>query len=196
VVTACRTSDGESLRGADCGRTSSLDRLVAKSLQKLADCPAAAEKPEKLRLVVRADFGRGTLGVTARKGAGPEALVACAKSALEGLSLEGVSHVNPRVTVTYAVAFDSAAPVQPSANPSSERSAAARDEGGGNADHVAQVAWDVALIRDAPRTGRVTARLKQGTTLHVGPAQDGWYPAKFGEGFTEEGWIYGAAIGR
>jgi hypothetical protein len=190
IVTACRTADGDTLRGADCGRTSSLDRVVAKNLQKLAECPALADKPDKIRLVIRADFGRGTMAVSARKGAASEALVACAKSALEGVSLEGVAHVNPRVTVVYSVAFDSVTPAAPS-----ERSPAPRDEGG-NADRTAQVVWDVALVRDTPRTGRVTARLKQGTALHVGPAQEGWYPVKFGDAFAEEGWIYGAAIGR
>jgi hypothetical protein len=190
IVTACRTADGESLRGADCGRTSSLDRVVAKNLQKLAECPALTDKPDKIRLVVRADFGRGAMAVSARKDAASEALVACAKSALEGVSLEGVAHVNPRVTVTYSVAFDSPTPAQPN-----ERPPSTRDEGG-NGDRTAQVVWDVALVRDTPRTGRVTARLKQGTVLHVGPAQDGWYPVKFGDAFSDEGWVYGAAIGR
>jgi hypothetical protein len=190
VVTACKTSEGESLKGAECGRTASLDRLVAKSLQKLAECPSAADNPDKVRLVVRADFVRGALAVSAHKGAMSEALVACAKSALEGVSLDGVPHVNPRVTVSYSVAFEAASTEPPADRPPSPR------EETGTADHAAPVVWDVALVRDTPRTGRVTARLKQGTVVRLGPVQDGWYPVKFGDAFANDGWIYGAAIGR
>jgi len=204
VVISCRTSEGETLRGADCGRTSSLDRVVAKGLQKLSECPSLADKPDKLRLVVRADFVRSTMAISGRKGAAAEGLVACAKSALEGVSLETVAHVNPRVTVNYTVTFDTQAPAPPSEQASapserptapSERPSPPRDETG-NANHTAQVVWDVALVRDSPRTGRVTARLKQGTVIHVGSAQDGWFPAKYGDAFAQEGWIYGEAIGR
>jgi hypothetical protein len=190
VVTACKTSEGEALRGAECGKTAGLDRLVAKSLQKLADCPSATDKPDKLRLVVRADFVQGTLAVSSRRSGASESIVACAKSALDGVGLEGIPHVNPRVTVSYLVAFEATAP-----EPQNDHPPSPRDESE-TAERSARVGWDIALVRDSPRTGRVTARLKQGTVLRLGQFQDGWYPIRFGDGFASEGWIYGEAIAR
>jgi hypothetical protein len=51
-------------------------------------------------------------------------------------------------------------------------------------------------VRDAPKTGKVLARLERGTSVHVGPVRDGWYPVKYGDGFASDGWVYRAAIGR
>jgi SH3-like domain-containing protein len=81
----------------------------------------------------------------------------------------------------------------PSASAASARPAA----GGGDAtEGTAQVVWEVAIVRDAPKTGKVVARLQHGAELHLGPVKDGWYPVKFGDGFTNDGWVYRGAIGR
>jgi SH3-like domain-containing protein len=56
--------------------------------------------------------------------------------------------------------------------------------------------WEVAIVRDAPKTGKVVARLQHGAELHLGAPKDGWYPVKFGEGFASDGWVYRGAIGR
>jgi hypothetical protein len=66
---------------------------------------------------------------------------------------------------------------------------------GGSAP-TAQVEWDVAIVRDAPKSGKVVARLPRGTTLRVGLPKDGWWPVKYGDGYTNDGWVYGGAIGR
>jgi hypothetical protein len=60
----------------------------------------------------------------------------------------------------------------------------------------AQVEWEVALIRDAPKSGKVIARLPRGSQVRVGPAKDGWYPVKYGGGYSGDGWVYRGAIGR
>jgi hypothetical protein len=61
----------------------------------------------------------------------------------------------------------------------------------------AQVAYEVALIRDAPaKNGKILARLPRGTALRTGTPKDGWVPVKYGDGFASEGWVYRAAIGR
>ena len=192
AVASCKTSDGESLRGADCGRTPALDRVVARSLQKLAECPSASASADKLHLVVRADYSRGSVSLSTRKTSGSEALVACARSAVEGISLDGVAHRNPIATVAYTVTLDPAA----SSRPTEEAPAPRGDPATVEAGQTTEVVWDVAIVRDAPRTGHVVARLKQGTALHVGPSQDGWFPIKFGDNFATDGWVYGAAIGR
>ena len=175
AIFSCKTAAGESLKGGDCGAVAGLDGLVLPRLRKLADCPDAAGTSGKVRLVVRVDFTRGALAVEfghdrPASGAGP--LLACAKSALASATLDGIAHDNPRYGVAYAVAF--AAP------------AAAADPGPAAApvvtsDATAQVEWDVAIVRDAPKTGKVLARLQRGTPLHVGAVRDGWYPVKYGE---------------
>ena len=58
------------------------------------------------------------------------------------------------------------------------------------------MAWDVAIVRDAPRTGKIIAKLDRGASVHVGAISQGWYPVKYGDGFASEGWVYRAAIGR
>jgi hypothetical protein len=63
-------------------------------------------------------------------------------------------------------------------------------------DEEAPVVWEVALVRDAPKTGKVLARLPRGSTVRLGPVRDGWYPVKYGDGFAAEGWLYRGAVGR
>jgi hypothetical protein len=60
----------------------------------------------------------------------------------------------------------------------------------------AQVEWEVALVRDGPKTGKVIARLPRGTSVRIGPARDGWYPVKYGSDYAGDGWVYRGAIGR
>ena len=60
----------------------------------------------------------------------------------------------------------------------------------------AQVAWEVALVRDTPKTGGLVARLPRGSKVKVGSSKDGWFQIKFGEGYAHEGWVYRGAIGR
>jgi len=60
----------------------------------------------------------------------------------------------------------------------------------------ATVAWEVALVRDAPKTGGLVSRLPRGTKVKVGSSKDGWYQIKFGESFNNDGWVYRGAIGR
>jgi hypothetical protein len=59
-----------------------------------------------------------------------------------------------------------------------------------------QVEWEVALVRDAPKSGKVIARLPRGTSVRVGPAKDGWYPVKYASSYSSDGWVYRGAIGR
>ena len=194
VVFACKTSDGDSLKGGDCGSLPGLDSIVMPRLHKLAECPEAAGSAGKLHLVLHDDFARGGLGVDLGRGHGvssPDALLACTKTAMTGASVAGVSHENPRYSVAYSVTFAGAAAGAPSASASTTPRA-----GGDAAEGTAQIVWEVAIVRDAPKTGKVVARLQHGAELHLGAPKDGWYPVKFGEGFASDGWVYRGAIGR
>jgi hypothetical protein len=193
VVFSCRTSDGDSLKGGDCGSLPGLDSLVMPRLRKLAECPEAAGASGKVHFVVHLDFPRGGVSVDLGRGhavPAPDALLACAKADVTGVGLTTVVHENPRYSVAYSVTFaggNGAAAASASGTPRA---------GGESAEGSAQVVWEVAIVRDAPKTGKVVARLQHGTELHLGPAKDGWYPIKFGDGFASEGWIYRGAIGR
>jgi SH3-like domain-containing protein len=63
-------------------------------------------------------------------------------------------------------------------------------------DGTAEVVWEVAIVRDAPRTGQVLARLQRGSRVSLGAGQDGWYRVKYGADFSSEGWLYRSSIGR
>jgi Bacterial SH3 domain len=189
AVFACKTAGGDSLKGNDCGALAGLDGLVLPRLRKLADCPEAASTSGKLHLVVRADFTRDAVTVDLGREHGvatAEPLLACAKNAMGSASLAGIAHDNARYSVAYAVTFGAPAAAAP---PAASLAAAA--------DATAQVEWEVAIVRDAPRTGgKVLARLPRGTPLHLGASKDGWYPVKYGDGFGSDGWVYRGAIGK
>lgn len=204
AVFACKTPSGDTLRSSECGNLPGLDAVVLPRLRKLSDCPEAATTNGKLRLVVRADFAHSSLGVELARDHGvasAEPLLTCAKGALASASLDGIAHENARYSVSYGVTFAASSPSAPVAVPSVPEAnpppptahAPAASEVG---DGTAQVEWDVAIVRDMPKTGKVVARLPRGTPLHVGPAKDGWYPAKYGDGFASDGWVYRGAIGR
>jgi SH3 domain-containing protein len=202
AVFACKTPSGDTLRSSECGSLPALDGVVLPRLRKLGDCPEAAATSGKLRLVVRADFTRGSIGVDLARDHGvaaAEPLLTCAKAALNSATLEGIAHENARYSVSYTVTFATPSAPAPAAMPASAPEAnpppvarAAPEI----ADGTAQVEWEVAIVRDTPKTGKVVARLPRGTPLRVGTARDGWYPAKYGDGFASDGWVYRGAIGR
>jgi hypothetical protein len=194
AVFSCKTASGDSLKGAECGAVPGLDGVVLPRLRKLADCPEASAAGGKVRLVVRADFARGALAVDLghEHAAAAAPLLACARSALASASLDGIAHDNPRYSVAYAVTLGAPAgtDTSPAAAPTSAPAM------GAAADGTAQIEWDVAIVRDAPKTGKIVARLQRGTSVRLGTVKDGWYPVKYGDGFTGDGWVYRGAIGR
>jgi hypothetical protein len=190
---ACKTASGDSLKGSECGALPGIDDIVLPRLRKLGDCPEAASASGKLRLVVHPDFARSALGVELGRNqtvGAPEPLLACAKSALAGARPAGVAHENPRYSLLYVATFAGSGSASA---PSAPEPAAAPER---PSDATAQVEWSVAIVRDAPKTGKVVVRLQQGTTVHIGAVKDGWYPIQYGDGFSSDGWVYRGAIGR
>lgn len=208
AIFSCRSSSDELLKGADCGTLAGLDGLVTPALRKLADCPSAATANGKLHLTVRVDFGKGSIGAEAGKNstvADADGLVACAKTALADLRPASIAHENQRYGVSYHLTFgaaggDDRGGPAPASNPPAGSASAAAASGstaaGSASDSEAQVAWDVAIVRDAPRTGKIVAKLDRGTSVRVGAVAQGWYPVKYGDGFANEGWVYRGALGR
>jgi hypothetical protein len=209
AVFACKSAEGDSLKGgAACGTLPGLDNLLIPRLRKLADCPDAAMANGVFHLIVHPDFSRGTVGVELGRGQGvgsPDALLACAKSDLAGAggSIAGIPHDNPRYSVSYRLNFGAAGAAAPA--PPAERADtppapavvhATRPIDDASGDGAAQVVWDVALVRDSPKTGKVVARLPKGTAVRIGSVKDGWYPVKYGDGFSAGGWIFRSALGK
>jgi hypothetical protein len=190
TVSSCKTSDGDSRKGPECGKLPGLDAIVVPRLRKLADCPDVAEANGKLQLLLQVDFVRGWLLVDLGHGqsvGSPDLLLACTKTELAGAPVASAAHEYPRYSVAYSVTFGGNRP--PNASASARPIADATEA-------TALVVWEVAIVRDAPKTGRVVARLPRGTTLHLGVAKEGWYPVKYGDGFASDGWVYRAALGR
>jgi Bacterial SH3 domain len=196
TVFACKSASGESMKGSQCGSLPGLDGIVQPRLRKLADCPQAAGASGRLHLVVRPDFARE--GVTVELGrdrsiANADGLLACAKAAVAPASIAGIAHDNARYSVAYSVSFGGTSP-QAAASGSP---AAGANQAPVVADGTAQVEWEVAIVRDAPKTtGKVLTRLPRGTSLRVGAPKDGWYPVKYGDGYASDGWVYRGAIGK
>jgi hypothetical protein len=197
VVLSCLTQDGESRKGtAGCGSLAGFDPVARPRLAKLAGCGAATGVSGKLSAVFALDFKSNHVGVEVGKSstvANTDGIGACLKTAFQGVSLGPIDHDQNKYGLVYSVTFSpttsSTTPTSP-ATATSTQSAVSADEG------AAQVVWDVALVRDAPRTGQVVARLQRGTKLHLGAGDDGWYRVQYGSGFTGEGWVYRGAIGK
>jgi hypothetical protein len=204
---ACKTVEGESLRGSSCGGLPALDTMAQPRLKKLAQCAGAQASVGKLHLVLHADFERGSLLVNSGKGstiAAPEAALLCARHEFEGAQLAGIRHAHKRYSVAYTVTFappsTAVAPEHPAsaagdtaAAASSPTEAPAKDAGSGGG---AEVVWEVGIVRDAPKTGHIVARLPRGTKIKLGPPKDGWYPIKYGADFGSDGFLYRGAIGK
>ncbi len=58
----------------------------------------------------------------------------------------------------------------------------------------ATVAWSTAIVRDAPRTGAIVARLPQNTAVEMVDRRGSWYGIRWQR--THTGWTYGDAIGQ
>jgi hypothetical protein len=194
VVFACKSASGDSLKAGECGSLPGLDGIVMPRLRKVADCPEAANNPGKLHVVVHIDFGRGGVGVDLGRGNGvssADALLSCAKTAMQGAVMSGVPHENSRYSVAYSLTF-----ADGSGGATPQASASARGAGDTSGDGSAQIVWDVAIVRDAPKTGKVVAHLPHGSTVRLGAAKEGWFPVKYGDGFANDGWVYRGAVGK
>jgi hypothetical protein len=214
VVLSCKTEEGEVKKGVGgCGPVAGFDAIAQPRLKKLAACPAALGANGKLSVVFNIDFPTNRVALEIGKSstvANMDAFATCVKPAFQGVSIGAVDHQNPHYSLFYSLVFApksgaavaggtlpaaSAAPAPPSqagvaATPSPAAPQVDTDEG------MAQVIWEVAIVRDTPRTGQVLARLQRGTKIHLGQGQDGWYRVKYGNDFSSEGWVYRGAIGR
>jgi hypothetical protein len=196
VLISCRTEDGATLKGRACGSVN-FDGIAHPRIKRLAQCPAARGVEGRLGVTFNLDFRTNRATFVAGKSStaqNADALLACLKPAFETVSLSAVDHEHPKYAVLYNVTFSAASGTTAAAKPTPAEAAPAAVAAADDA--TAQIVWEVAIVRDQPRTGQITGRLPRGSKVKLGPAKDSWYPIKFGESFGSEGWIYRAAIGR
>ncbi len=211
VVLTCRSEEGEALKGvAACGSIGGFDPVARPRLSKLGSCAAASGASGKLSAMFTLDFKTNHVGVDVGKSStvpNPEGFGACLRASFQGVSLGPIQHDQVKYSVVYGVTFASSSTppaAEPAASPggsppppgrtvppSAAASLTAPVEEGS-----AVVVWEVALVRDAPRTGQVVARLARGTKLRIGTAEDGWYKVQFGPSFGTEGYVYRGAVGK
>ena len=111
-VIACKTSDGESKKGKECGGLAGLDNVVPPHLRKLATCSAAEGQTGKLSFVATAVFPSGGLSWDVGKSStvgNLEGITNCLKTHFSGVTATGVAHEHNRYTVAYSVTFAPAA---------------------------------------------------------------------------------------
>jgi hypothetical protein len=202
AVLTCKTDDGESKKGKECGSLASLDLLVQPRLRKIAQCSAAEGQSGKLSFVVNADFKSGRLGWDVGKSStvgNVEGVTSCLKTLFAGTALNGVSHDHAKYTVAYtAMLSTEKAADKPDTKDGAGASVEpkAKDDDAPAATGEATVAWEVALVRDVPKTGQVVTRLHRGEKVKLGAMKDGWYSIKYGEALANDGWVYRGALGK
>lgn len=220
AVISCKTSDGDVKKGKECGGVPGLDQLVAPRIRKVATCGAAEGQTGKLSFVVNADFGKGTFGWDVGKSStvgNLDGITGCLKTHFQGVGTAGVAHEHAKYTVAYTATF---APGKDEAKDDAKDTSAKSDKpdakdqnakaGGDKPDDKgdkpepgviaaggeATIGWEVALVRDAPKTGSVVARLPRGTKVKIGASKDGWYAIKYGDGFGSDGFVYRGALAK
>lgn len=213
AVIACKTADGESKKGKDCGGLAGLDNVVPPHLRKLQTCSAAEGQTGKLTFIATASFPSGGLSWDVSKSStvgNLEGITSCLKTHFSGVTAAGVAHEHTRYTVAYtatfapAVAEPTTAKVDKDKDDKADKAGADKNAKDDKADKEpaagaggeASVGWEVALVRDVPKTGQVVARLPRGTKVKLGAIKDGWYAIKYGDGFASEGFMYRGALGR
>ena len=204
-VISCKTTDGEAKKGKDCGSITGLDNVVAPHLKKLATCSAAEGQTGKLSFLATASFPSAGLSWEVGKSStvgNLDGITSCLKTHFSGVAATGVAHEHVRYTVAYNATFSPSpeAPLAKIADKADRPDAPEKNDKSDKADAVAtgeaSVGWEVALVRDVPKTGAVVARLPRGTKVKIGPIKDGWYSVKYGDAFSSDGFVYRGAIGR
>ena len=205
IILNCR--DGRDAVDDNCGALE-FDPIAVPRIKALSECPAASGATGKLSIGFDVDFRKKAVKVLlGRSSTLPhekaEALIRCADKAFDKLSLAEVPHEHRRYTVFYTATFAPtalpasataplAAPANSAPGPVAEGRAAGSTVSESPASGFATVGWDVAIVRDSPKTGAIVTRLLRGSKVKVIAHQGDWYKVQYG---TAEGWVYRGTIG-
>jgi hypothetical protein len=187
-VTTCRGEGNKKLK--DCDKIQ-FDPVARGRLGALARCGAAEGAEGTLSIGFDLDFEkRAVVDVFAGKSTTfskeqASALIECAKKDFAALTLDGIDHEHLRYTAFYFVEF------LPAGVPAG---AAAPEEQAQAASGLATVAWDVAVVRDAPEDGKIATRLRYGTRVVVTGRKGRWYEVRY-DAKGQKGWVHRNALG-
>ncbi len=206
IIISCKTDTGETLKGAACG-TLDFDAIALPRLKRLSHCPTADGADGKLSVLFGLDFESNKVRIDVGRSTtieNKDTFSVCLNGAFDKVSLGAMAHDNTRYTVSYSVHFaprGSVTPATPGATPAdpnagSQTPSTASSPTADVAADSAEVVWQVAIVRDSPRTGNVVARLPRGSTVKIASNQEGWYRVHYGPSFGSEGWVYRASVGK
>jgi hypothetical protein len=187
-VTTCRGEGNKKLK--DCDKIQ-FDPVARGRLAGLARCGAAEGAEGTLSIGFDLDFEkRAIIDVFAGKSTTfsreqASALIDCAKKDFAAVTLDGIDHEHARYTAFYFLEF--LPPGAPSGAGSPEEQAQA-------ASGLATVAWDVAVVRDAPEDGKIVTRLRYGTRVVVAGRKGRWYEVRY-DAKGQKGWVHRNALG-
>ena len=104
------------------------------------------------------------------------------------MQLDGLDHEHTRYTIFYFVdSFRRAAS-------SLQTAQAQRPEETADASGLADVSWDVAVVRDEPEDGKIVTRIRYGTRVVVTARRGKWYEVKY-DAKGDKGWVHRNALG-
>jgi hypothetical protein len=192
-----RCHDGKDDSKEDCGSLE-FDPIAVPKIKALAQCPAANGLAGKLSIGFDVDFHKKAVKVQLGKSTTlprdkAEALIRCADTAFDKVSLAEVPHEHRRYSVFYVASFATPTKNEPAADkPAVEGPVAGTTTSESPASGTASVGWDVAIVRDAPKTGTIVGRILRGSKVKVVAHHGEWYRVQYG---SIEGWVYRATIG-
>lgn len=201
AILSCRGGAGER-KGKECGDLAGFDEIAMPKIRGLAKCPQARGLSGKLSVLLDVDFVGEKTSVRFGKSStvGNEfSLGHCLRIALETAKLGKVQHAHDRYSIAYNASFeDPAAAVSPLGaapviSPSVVDKVVATPKDAADKTR-GRVEWEVAIVRDAPKTGAIVARLPKGSLIRLGPSKDGWLSIGYGDGFAQSGWVYRGAL--
>ena len=196
AIVRCRDGDQETVQ--DCGSLQ-FDPIAVPVIQGLAHCKSAKVPSGQLSLGFDVDFRKKTVHPLLGKNSTVDAavgqdLIKCAESSLENVLLGEIKHRHRRYTLYYNAAFSP--PGQPPAAPLPSMTAEGPEVGVTTNETPitgsASVAWDVAVVRDTPKSGTIVARILRGTKVKLMARQGEWVRIRSG---SVEGWAYRGALG-
>ncbi len=193
LILGCKSEAGEKLSGKACSGLT-FDALALPRLRKLAACPSVqGGVTGTFSPQFHLDFLSNKMTVQLGKKNtvdNVESLSACMGRLFEKVSINAVTHEHVRYSVQYTVTFSKA---EPGKTPPAHAAAATASPAAASEGNDAKIVPDVALLRDAPRTGQILSRLQRGTAVTVIATENNWFKVRAG---TTEGWLYRGAIGR
>jgi hypothetical protein len=197
IVLKCRDVGNVDIQ-EDCGAIL-LDPIAVPKLKGLVQCPAAKGASGKLSVALDVDFQQRKVRVVRGKRTTlpdetTRGLLQCAQSAFDHVAIDEVNHRHRRYLMIYSAIFGAASAPGASENPGPAPAEAppSPKPASENSLGSATVAWDVAVLRDAPKSGAVVGRAIRGAKVKVLAQQGEWFRIRHG---TIEGWAYRGALG-